>query len=106
MSQIARTILNQIGARELACAGARDFVAGAREVQFRINVDKGGFMAARKGRFVFRVEYADDDTYRVRFCKVANRGLAVETIMEMDGVYCDMLPDIVRRAAEGKYHKD
>ena len=97
----AETIRAQIGPQALRCAGARNLVASDYALTFRLNVDKDGFMAARRGKFYITVTLDPSDTYSVRFYQAV--GVKVTDIKTFDGVYCDMLSGIVDSAAQGQY---
>ena len=96
-STIAGTIRRQIMTGDfwcLAACGARDYVA-LDETDER----RGGLMfrvtiTARKFHKVI-IELTHMDEYRVKLVKIARPSYAVETVEEHDGVYCDMLADIV-----------
>lgn len=91
LNPVARTILEQLGGNKfIVMTGAKSFVQGERELQMHIPMGPG------RGRRVFRVELADNDTYRVRFYRL-RRGLEVETIAAQDDVYCDMLAAVFER---------
>lgn len=64
--------------------GARAFVGGDRELQFRLP-------ACGKGRRIncCRVELADEDLYRVTFYRITKRGLNVSIIAHARGVDVD-----------------
>ncbi len=91
MKTIAETILAQLGDNKfLAMTGAHSLTCGERELQMHIPRRPG---VARR---IFRVELAEDDTYRVRLYRLT-RGLEVETCAAQNGVTADMLRHVFTR---------
>jgi hypothetical protein len=84
---IAQTILNQLGGNKfLAMTGAKNLVAGERELQMRFGLI----------RRTMRIELAANDTYRVRLYRLT-RGLEVHTVAAQDDVTNEMLVPVVER---------
>lgn len=82
---VAAAILDQLGARRfLAMTGARELVATAKGLQFRLPAN-----FAKDGVNMIRVELEDSDTYTVtagRFARLEFKEKAREEL-----IYCDML---------------
>lgn len=87
--EVARTILSQIGGmrRVATMTGAKDFVAHADGVSFRL--------PTRKGPNHVRVVLDVDDTYTVTFGRI--RGVAFKVLETVPGVYCDGLKSTLER---------
>lgn len=83
--QVAEAILDQLGARRfLAMTGARDLVATAKGLQFKLPA-----RFAKDGVNMIRVELEDSDTYAViagRFARLEFKEKGREEL-----IYCDQL---------------
>ena len=89
---VGRTILSQLGGgRFIAMTGASYFLAGSRELQFRIP------RCGRKKKNInrIRIELAADDTYTVTFYYVYRTGMRVNVISEHQGIYEENLKELV-----------
>jgi hypothetical protein len=94
LNPVARTILEQLGGNKfIVMTGAKSFVQTDRALYMIIPMGPG------RGRRMFRVELADNDTYRVRLSRLrpGKRQPEVETIAAQDDVYCDMLAAVFER---------
>jgi hypothetical protein len=80
-NEIARNIVEQLGNGTLAMLGARNLLAGERDLTFKI-------MGSKKATHI-KIALAADDTYTVTFMKV--RSLNVTTVAEETMVYVDSL---------------
>lgn len=85
--EIARTICEQLGGmhRLKVMVGARDFVAIANGLAFRIP----GKNFARDSINLIRVTLTPSDDYTVEFMRV--RGARAKVVSAVRGVYCDQL---------------
>ena len=94
MSQVAKTILNQLGAgRFVAMTGARGFVGSSDALSFRLP-GAGGF--CKSGINWVRVTLTAADDYRVEFARV--RGNACYRVSVSDGVYAENLREVFESA--------
>ena len=97
---IPETILDQLGGGFVRMTGAKQFVAYGgtdRHQGGEESVDNG--LSMRLGRNAksvshLTIELTLDDTYTVRFIRV--RGAKCTTLAEHEGVYADMLHDLIR----------
>lgn len=92
MSQVARTILQQLGGNGfIAMTGAHTLLSHENK--------RGGlslkFKGSRKANYL-EVTLDHSDTYDLRFCQIG-RNFNVKEVEQIDGVYCDMLQDIFKR---------
>jgi hypothetical protein len=87
---IATTILDQLGGRRfIAMTGARNFIAGANDLSFRIP----GTMTRRRINAV-RITLEPTDTYSVVFFAI--RGVTVKEVSKHEDIYADMLGELFR----------
>ena len=84
---VANEIRRQLGPQTFALLGAYGLVGGDNFLQFAI---KG----CRKINKV-RIELAPNDTYTVSFWSISKNAVSVEKIAEREGIYCDMLHDVI-----------
>ena len=85
--QVAATILAQLGGRQfLAMTGAKNLLAGERELTMRL-----GSNATRTTHL--RVALDASDTYTVNLLRV--RGTTVRTLVTGEGIYADGLRGFV-----------
>lgn len=85
--EIAQTIKDQLGDRCLFMLGARHFHTGADHLSFRI---RGSHKAN-----AIRIALDPMDTYTVTFWKI--RSPNIKEVGRFEGIYCDMLYDLIRR---------
>lgn len=91
MSQVAQTILHQIGGnRFIAMTGAKDFVGGEDKLVFSLN---GNLTKNRINRVV--ITLMPNDTYEMQFIRLRGSVINIEDL-ERD-VYCDMLEEAFER---------
>ena len=95
-TQIAQTILEQLGGRRLiVMTGARNFIAIERGLSFRVP-------RAKDGINVITVELTPADDYTVTFSRLRRaKGAYAPTrtvVSKHDGIYCDQLQDLFLRA--------
>jgi hypothetical protein len=81
-TRVGQTIADQIGARAFLMMGARDVLASARGLQFKVGRNAKRVAAVQ-------VNLDDDDTYTVTFW--AGRGLDWRAIGEVSMVHADSL---------------
>jgi hypothetical protein len=86
---IAREIARQLGSQTLALLGATQLVGGENFLQFKI---KG----CRKINCI-KIVLDANDTYTVEFWKVNARTDEVVKVSEHEGIYFDMLHDLIER---------
>jgi hypothetical protein len=87
---IATTILDQLGGRKFtAMTGARDFVAWADGLTFRVPAT-----LTRNRINAVRITLEPSDTYTVIFFAI--RGVAVKEISKHEDIYSDMLGELFR----------
>ena len=84
---IAREIMRQLGPQAVALLGANSIVGGENFLQFSIR-------GCRKINKI-RIELDPSDTYTVSFWHIGRGGENVRKIAEREGVYCDMLHDVI-----------
>jgi hypothetical protein len=86
--EIAEIIAQQMGGinRMVAMTGAHTFVDMGNGLSFK-------FKGCRKANCL-QVILDSSDTYSLTFCKITQRGLEVETKLELSGVYADQLRGI------------
>lgn len=88
MSQVAQTILAQLGgARFAAVTGASEFIAWPDALSFKL---PASLTRDRINRCYVRLTPAD--LYHVKFAKLSSKG--VKVVGEFDDVYCDQLQDL------------
>jgi hypothetical protein len=81
MSQVAQTILQQLGGNRFAAlTGANSFVAGEYDLTMRLPRGKG-----------MRIKLNAMDTYDIDYFAI--RGTEVKDLGHREGIYCDMLQD-------------
>ena len=91
-SLVAVTILDQLGGnRFIAMTGARNFLGGERELQFRIP------LALPHGINAVRVRLTSADLYDISFYRTGP-GLRLRTIREDEGIYYDQLQEVFTAA--------
>lgn len=84
-SEIAKTILEQLGGRAFAyMCGVKNLTAIERGLSFRIP----GTLTRNRINYV-KITLEPDDTYTVEFCVI--RKLACRRVSHWEGVYCDDL---------------
>lgn len=83
---IANEILAQLGNRAMVMMGARDVVAGASFVQFRIAAN-----AKRINKI--KIELDASDTYTIEFWNI--RGMNAKKIAERSDVYVDAMHKVI-----------
>lgn len=89
MSDVARTILDQLGGRQfIVMTGARDLSSGARSLQFRIGRNAHAITHVR-------VTLDPSDTYTVEFYR--GRGVKVRLATSHADVYAEDLRDLFTR---------
>ncbi len=90
---VASTILAQLGGtRFLVMTGAKNLIAGANQLTFRL--PGAGF--CKNGINCVRVTLNGTDTYTMEFLKI--RGMKVTTVETVEGLYDDMLRPVFTRA--------
>ena len=84
-TQVAQTIRQQISMHALLACGARQFAGGEDFLSFRV------------GNYTKKVVHIQliNDTYTVKLLKFNRVTYALQTIERKEGVYCDMLSDII-----------
>lgn len=89
------TIQAQIGHRAFVMMGAKNLLAGANSL---------GWKVGKNAKKVTHVTVALDpsDTYTLHFQRVTKRGLNVSTIAKVSGVYVDSLHRVIE-AETGMY---
>ena len=85
----AKEIARQLSPQTLALLGASMLSGGADFLQFRI---KG----CRKINLI-KIVLEPSDTYRVEFWRIGMKSINVAKVSEHDGIYCDMLHDLIER---------
>lgn len=93
MTQIARTILNQLGGhRFTVMTGAKDFLADGPVLIFSIPKAKNGINKVR-------ITLEPSDTYKLEFMRMRRQGgiPVVDTIAKTDDIYCDVLQEVFTR---------
>ena len=86
MSDVAHTILNQLGGnRFVAMTGSKNFVGGKTSLSFRVGRNP-------KGVSTVRVDLTASDDYTVTFYKGV--GVNLKPVVVAQEVYCDMLQDV------------
>jgi len=88
MSNPATIIRDQVGAACLALLGAKDLFATKKGQALQFKIGKGP-----KGVNLIEIELKADDTYTVTFSRIW--GLKVTEKGQFDGVYVDMLHDLI-----------
>lgn len=87
---VAREILNQLGGNKFAVmTGAKQFMSSENSLQFSLPAN---FATNKINRVIIKLDA--NDTYSIKFYKITKRGLSVELIEEVSGIYCDMLQDV------------
>jgi hypothetical protein len=84
---IARQLAGSYGAIA-AMTGAKNFVAHEAGLSFKFPNRK------RSLPNFCQITLGADDTYTVRFCRIGKRGLEVNELGTVEGVYCDMLTNL------------
>ena len=87
---VATTIRDQIGTGALAMMGAKNLIGTRAGLSFKVG---------RNPKRVTHVRVTLDptDTYTVEFLLVNDRAsVTVKTLSELDGVYADMLLDVLK----------
>lgn len=88
MTQVAETILAQLGGRKFqVMTGAKYFLGGADYLQFKLPSN-----FAKDGINCVKVTLTPEDLYDVRFMKV--RGTSLKEMGTVESVYCDMLAQV------------
>lgn len=88
MTNLAQTILNQLGGNRFAAmTGAKNFINGGDYLQF--DLGRGATNKANK----CRVTLTSDDLYTVEFFKWNARKLDMVSVGQSEGIYNDMLRD-------------
>ena len=89
MSQIAQTILKQLGGNQRVAimTGADQFLAGDRSLSFK-------FKNSKTANAVL-ITLERDDTYTLKFTKI--RGLKFTDVATVEGVYFDGLIDVFEK---------
>ena len=87
MNIIADTILEQLGGmRFIAMTGMRQAAAGKAELQFKI--------PRSNGINCVRIYLEPSDTYEVTFYDIKRRGLNVDIVERLTGIYADQLAEV------------
>ena len=86
----AKIIAEQIGKQALFMLGAKDLVGDRKSLAFRIR----GCRRINK----IRITLDPSDTYTVEFFKIIRRGFTCERVKWIDGVYNDMLCEVIENA--------
>lgn len=84
---VANEIRRQLGPQAFALLGAYGLVGGDNFLQFAIK----GCRHINK----IRIELDPSDTYTVQFWKIGRGGESMNKVAEREGIYCDMLHDVI-----------
>jgi hypothetical protein len=89
MTNVANTILNQLGAnRFISMTGAKMFVGGSDMLMFSLPA-----RSTKNGINKVRITLLPNDTYKIEFMKI--RGTSpIKMVSETSGVYADTLRQI------------
>lgn len=90
MTNVAETILAQLGGvRFIAMTGAKNLVGGERYLSLKLGRNASSITH-------MTITLRGDDTYDVLFQRV--RGVKVTEVSKHEGVYVDMLADVIYNA--------
>lgn len=84
---VAREIARQLGPQAIALLGASQLVGGENFLQFKIRgCDRINCI---------RITLDANDTYTLAFWWIGRRATNVRKVSEREGIYCDMLHDVI-----------
>ena len=87
-ANVAQTIAKQLGNKALVMMGAKNLVAGKKDLSFRIGRNS-------KGINYIKITLTAMDTYDVEFGAI--RGMNYKIKSEAKGIYADMLHDVIEK---------
>ncbi len=84
---VANEIRRQLGTQTLALLGACQLLGGDNFLQFKIR--------GCEGINCIRITLDANDTYTLAFWWIGRRAVNVRKVVEREGIYCDMLHDVI-----------
>ena len=102
--QIADTMIEQIGWNTRACIGANNLLYGQWRGPGTVTMQIKTRNCAQRNRYVEVTYDSGQDLYKVEAVNITKytdgRGAKRNIVWDMEGVFCDMLSDVVLEAAD------